>query len=83
MCDCKFKPVERAGLYIMVFLAMMSSCYNVTANREQVVPVINSIDSRLKTVQMDIYDIEDKVETYLWLEELNNRTEEDKDDLER
>ena len=67
--ECKFRHTERAGLYIMVALCLLGSCYNISANREQVVPVINSIDSRLKTVQSDIWELEIKLDTHVLKEE--------------
>jgi len=46
MEKCKYKPIERAGLYIMVFIAMMNTC---------------SIDTTVDTIKDKVTIIEEYV----------------------
>lgn len=48
--ECKYKSIERFGLYIMVFIAMISSCQ---ANTD-IDKAINKIDKLEKKVELVI-----------------------------
>ena len=47
--DCKYQPIERVGLYIMVFLILLQTC-DIDSNYNDVIERLDRIDNRIERV---------------------------------
>lgn len=62
--ECNYRPVERAGLYIMVFIILLSTC-DISTYHKKVMEKFKDVENRIELIEKgDCYetDILDRVQ---------------------
>jgi hypothetical protein len=55
---CEYKPIERAGLYIMVFFILLNTC-DLDIQHKEIIDKFNNVENRIELIEKGTKDESD------------------------